>query len=168
MATKPTDQAPSENVLALMRGVALQAVRFIRTSTELVGVKAGDVLDRLSVQVKSGGTKSPDDPQTVRAYIGLHCIVSPRQDAERQAAKLSCDLTLDYRVNDPELFARLTDDDCAQFALFNGIYNGWPYMREFCQSASLRMGLPAPVILPTLPAGRPAEMRQPLAPDAKQ
>jgi hypothetical protein len=60
-------------------------------------------------------------------------------------------MTLDYLVSDAAAFAELTDDDCADFASLNGLYNAWPYLREFCQSTSLRMLLPAPIILPSLP-----------------
>ena len=35
------------------------------------------------------------------------------------------------------------------FAKLNGIYNVWPYWREYVQSSSARMGLP-PVVLPVL------------------
>jgi hypothetical protein len=131
------------------RVVALQSVRVIRSSTRLLGIRAGDVLDKLVLNAKAGGTKSPDTPQTVRAFIGMECALSPR-DEQREVAKIECDLTLDYAVSDAALFERLTEDECTEFAGLNGLYNAWPYLREFCQSTSLRMGLPTPIMLPTL------------------
>ncbi len=153
------EKAPSPRVAALTKLVSLQGVRLVRSQTEFVGMRKGDTLDRLKLDVKAGGRKSPDAPNVLQSFIGLECSVLPR-DQERIVAKVSCDFALDYLVSDAEVFSALTDEDTADFASLNGLYNAWPYMREFCQSASLRMVLPAPIVLPSLPlsmkSARPA------------
>jgi preprotein translocase subunit SecB len=47
---------------------------------------------------------------------------------------------LAYKV---ENFEGLTQSGFEQFANLNGIYNAWPYWREFVQNTIVRMGLPS-------------------------
>lgn len=141
---------PSDRASALPRLVALQSVRLIRSQSEFFGMQKGDVLEQLKLEMKIGGRKSPDVPNTVQAFVALECTVLPRAH-DRVVAKVSCDMALDYLVSDPAAFEALTEEDCVEFASANGVYNAWPYMREYCQSASLRMLLPAPITLPSLP-----------------
>lgn len=47
---------------------------------------------------------------------------------------------LAYKI---ENFEGLTQDAFEQFANLNGIYNAWPYWREFVQNTIVRMGLPS-------------------------
>ncbi len=146
---------PSQNVLELVRSVALVSVRTVYSEARFLGIKAGDTLEKMKLTKKSGGLKSPDEPETVRSMVGIECVVLAHDGDNREAAILKCDIALDYKVRDASLFHKLTEDDCNQFAELNGVYNAWPYLREFCQSASLRMGLPFPITLPTLAPGPP-------------
>jgi preprotein translocase subunit SecB len=47
---------------------------------------------------------------------------------------------LAYKI---ENFEGLTQKGFEQFANLNGIYNAWPYWREFVQNTVTRMGLPS-------------------------
>lgn len=141
---------PSERVAGLPKLVMLQSVRVIRGQSEFFGVQKGDILEQLKFEMKAGGRKSPDAPNTIQAFIALECAVLPR-DHDRVVAKVSCEMALDYLVSDVAAFEQLTEEDCVDFASLNGLYNAWPYLREYCQSMSLRMLLPAPIILPSLP-----------------
>ena len=47
---------------------------------------------------------------------------------------------LSYRIED---FEGLTQKGFERFANLNGIYNAWPYWREFVQNTIVRMGLPS-------------------------
>lgn len=46
----------------------------------------------------------------------------------------------------------LTQDNYDAFGERNGVYNAWPYWREFVQSTTVRMGLP-PLTLPVFRVG---------------
>ena len=46
---------------------------------------------------------------------------------------------------------KFTQDQLVAFGALNGVFNAWPYCREFVQSMSTRMGLPAL----TIPVHRP-------------
>ncbi len=47
---------------------------------------------------------------------------------------------LTYKIED---FDGLTQKGFEQFANLNGIYNAWPYWREYVQNTIVRMGLPS-------------------------
>jgi len=47
---------------------------------------------------------------------------------------------LSYKI---EYFEGLAQEGFQQFANLNGIYNAWPYWREFVQNTIARMGLPS-------------------------
>jgi hypothetical protein len=51
--------------------------------------------------------------------------------------------------------AEIAQDDLVLFGRINGLYNTWPYWREFAQSATLRMELPA-LVVPLLTAQQAA------------
>lgn len=57
--------------------------------------------------------------------------------------ELTCALDLRYGL--PEGFES-TPEERQAFADLNGVFNAWPYFREFVQSATVRMGLPAFVV----------------------
>jgi hypothetical protein len=48
--------------------------------------------------------------------------------------------------------ADFSAEHLSAFAQGNGIYNAWPYWREFLQSSTVRMGLP-PFIVPSFKPG---------------
>jgi hypothetical protein len=79
-------------------------------------------------------------------------------EADRALAEVTCEFALDYEVSDEALLESLRDEDFNAFARITGMYNAWPYLREFLQSITSRMPLPAPILLPTL---APAMLRTP-------
>lgn len=52
---------------------------------------------------------------------------------------------------------QVDEADADVFGKVNGIYNAWPYLREYVQSSLVRMGLP-PFELPLLRAGAAAHL----------
>jgi len=76
--------------------------------------------------------------------------------SKRPSVTIGCKLLLKYKITSLE---GLGEDNFTQFARFNGIYNAWPYWREFVQSMIARMGLP-PLVVPVFQLSssrRPAE-----------
>jgi hypothetical protein len=51
-----------------------------------------------------------------------------------------------YRIAHPE---NLGKENFEAFGRLNGLFNAWPYWREFVQSATNRMGVP-PITVPAL------------------
>jgi hypothetical protein len=54
------------------------------------------------------------------------------------AILIDASFILAYKIKD---FKGLTKKGFEQFANLNGIYNAWPYWREFVQNTIVRMGL---------------------------
>jgi hypothetical protein len=71
--------------------------------------------------------------------------------------ELTCVLDLRYTL--PEGFES-TPEERQAFADLNGVFNAWPYFREFVQSATVRMGLPA-FVVPVLRLNRGKPQTQP-------
>lgn len=72
----------------------------------------------------------------------------PEQAKEEPLVSIETSFELQYRL--PEGF-HVDPETLTAFAETNGIYNAWPYWREFIQSMFVRMGLP-PLVLPLLRA----------------
>jgi hypothetical protein len=72
-------------------------------------------------------------------------------------ARVSSIVGVAYEVTNQTLYERLTDEDVQQFAFVNGIRHAWPYIRELCQSLSLRLGV-TPMLLGVVPPSVQSEV----------
>jgi len=68
----------------------------------------------------------------------FHFEASTESKVPGPALFVDADFLLAYKVED---FKGLTQTGFEQFADLNGIYNAWPYWREFVQNTIARMGL---------------------------
>ena len=140
--------------------------------------KAADGLKRLIAEVEIEGVRlveanaetkvrSPEDTGAVDLLVNRTAGISERQEngmffvvatiraqlvseeaKEEPLVSIETSFELQYRL--PEGL-RVEPQTLTTFAETNGIYNAWPYWREFVQSTLARMGLP-PVVLPLLRA----------------
>ncbi len=62
------------------------------------------------------------------------------EDKDKEVLKISASFLAVYKL---ENMLNFTNKDFEVFANKNGIYNVWPFWREYVQSCSVRMGLPA-------------------------
>ena len=140
--------------------------------------KAADGLKRLIAEVEIEGVRlveitaetkvrSPADTGAVDLLVNRTAGISERQDNGTffVVAKIGTQLVPEHAKEDPlvsietsfELQYSLPEkfhtdpETLTTFAETNGLYNAWPYWREFVQSTFARMGLP-PVVLPLLRA----------------
>lgn len=67
--------------------------------------------------------------------------------SEADLVRIEAEYCLQYRLSS---FADVRKQHIDAFGRLNGLYNAWPYWREFVQSATVRMGLP-PLTIPVLP-----------------
>ena len=140
--------------------------------------KAADELKRLIAEVEIEGVclvkanaetrvRSPADTGTVDLLVNRTAELSERQEdgtffvvatiraqlvpeEEKEEPLVSVETSFELQYRLPEGF-RVGPDTLTTFAETNGVYNAWPYWREFVQSTFARMGLP-PVVLPLLRA----------------
>lgn len=73
----------------------------------------------------------------------------------KNVLKAHATFALTYTI---ENFKGLTQKGFKQFADLNGIYNAWPYWREFMQNTIARLGLP-PLVIPVFRIVQPAGER---------
>jgi hypothetical protein len=71
---------------------------------------------------------------------------------QKNVLKANATFALTYTI---ENFEGLTDKGFRQFADLNGIYNAWPYWREFMQNTIARLGMP-PLVIPVFRIVQPA------------
>ena len=112
--------------------------RRIRHATE-VGDKA---LVTIGHGARLGGVPSTDGSFFVVA--GVEAKVAPQDSKAAPFIVVKVSFEVSYRL--PEGFTA-TKAELAEFAQTNGVFNAWPYCREFIQNATVRMGLP-PIVLP--------------------
>lgn len=103
------------------------------------------------------------------ARIELSFAVAPELEQADNRLRITITFRLQERVGTGEraerglsietvyvLCYRLSSDESLSpahldaFAEMNGVYNAWPYWREFVQNATIRMGLPG-LTIPVLP-----------------
>jgi hypothetical protein len=77
-------------------------------------------------------------------------------EGEADIFRIESSFSLDYRISGDEPAGV---EEVAAFAKLNGIYNAWPYWREYVQSTASRMGLP-PLVLPVISPGTIEKMVQ--------
>ncbi len=91
-------------------------------------------------------TKAQVDKKTGYVVVIAKFNFKAFTNSKTQEAVILIDASfvLSYKI---ENFEGLTQEGFEQFASLNGIYNAWPYWREFVQNTVVRMGLP-PLSIP--------------------
>jgi hypothetical protein len=94
----------------------------------------------------TGETKA-DREQNRIAVTAFFTVRGQLPDSsEPSPLKLDVEFHLDYKITS---FDGISDDTLDAFGKINGVFNAWSYCREFVQSTTTRMGLPA-LTLPLL------------------
>jgi hypothetical protein len=144
-------------VKELAKKVALTRVHLIRGQFEFLGITKGDRPEEIKYGIQAAGIRSPDTANAIRVMVGVRAIL--RVTGGRDAAQVTCDYSLDYTTTDPASYERLSNADLLDFASWNGVYNAWPFIREFCRDVTGRMPLPTPILLPVLTSPGDMETR---------
>ncbi|MHB8418848.1 MAG: hypothetical protein ACYDCL_12280 [Myxococcales bacterium] len=147
-----TEQGPAQvtiprGVTEIAKSVGLRAIYLAKASASLADHRLGDVAAELSLTWRTGGSRLAGGA-LIACGVGLDVQVMTPKPEMRKIAALSCDFGLQYEVHDAVVYERLTEQDLAQFAAFNGAFNAWPFIREFVHTTSSRMMLSPPVMLP--------------------
>jgi hypothetical protein len=148
-----------EKELAQKRLVTL--INEVASTVQIVDVKLRSFSARfdspseegqLVVEVKcmaDGRIEGLDHPQIV---VLTDFVMEARPDAN-QSGEPCCEVRARIALTyDSPKAAEFSSEHLSAFAQGNGIYNAWPYWREFLQSSTVRMGLP-PFILPSFRPG---------------
>lgn len=127
--------------------VELEGVRLVGSKCELMSFP-GTKKNKFET---TATTEFDLNPENSMLFVLVHFGLDAVDEEDRPLAKTQADLLLMYHIKD---FEDLTDDHLKHFADKNGVFNAWPYWREFVQNMTTRMQLP-PLTLPTYRFGRP-------------
>lgn len=131
--------------------------------------KRGAVRDSLSAKLTMGvvNVETQVDKDNKVVCVRPHFVVSAKYDDanDDELLRIEAQFVLRYRVPSLDGLRKANID---AFGEMNGLYNAWPYWREFVQSTTVRMGLPPltipvyrPLKAPIRPAKAPVRRKRP-------
>lgn len=129
----------------LIAAVQLNDVRLVEAAAKTT-VRSREEIGEVEVLA----VHSARSPQGIREgffYViaALEVRITPKGgEVKRDPLRLKVEYELKYKV--PNDF-KATRAEINSFAKVNGVYNAWPYFREYVQSTLQKMNLP-PLILP--------------------
>ena len=141
-----------KQVGAVSQRYELDEIRFTDCSFALS--EAGDDADsdvRLAIADR---TVTREDPH-LRVGLLFEFSAYPPTNEYRRRVDIRARMTLRYRLEPDQ--SDVSDDDAHTFGIVNGIYNAWPYLREYVQSSLVRLSLPQ-FELPLLRVGAAARL----------
>jgi len=86
----------------------------------------------------------------VRPFLTVVARYDDATDSE-ETLRIDAVFNLTYKLSSSD---GLDKDNYVAFGKTNGLYNAWPFMREYVQAMTLRLGLP-PLTIPVLPPNIP-------------
>lgn len=130
-------------VAEVAREIELKDIRVISFASEqrpeLIGPKM-DVRQGIDTE-----TTADMEAGEIRVTIRFTADALPlEQESADVAVRIAVTFELAYQC---EAVERLSDEALEAFGKINGVYNAWPYWREFVHSTTVRMGL-SPLIMP--------------------
>jgi preprotein translocase subunit SecB len=120
-----------------LRAVRLASCHCDQKPAAVAGKKAYNITYSTKVQ--------PNKKNSLVVVIAtFHFEAFAENQPQKPALRLDASFVLAYQLDN---FEGLTQEGFQHFANLNGIYNAWPYWREFVQNMVGRMGLP-PLTIP--------------------
>jgi preprotein translocase subunit SecB len=148
-----------EKARSLISVVQLESVRLVQASAR-AGIRTPEEAPDVKIFLDYSATGSKADDHRFFVLASIEVAVAATPDDKNPAILVKAKFELSYRV--PEDF-KISKQEIVSFANVNGIYNAWPYFREFVQSSTARMDLPG-VVLPVFRV--PASKKAKTAPNA--
>ena len=148
-----TDLVSSVEILAI-RAEELLAVRLVPDDALPTNLA-------LRGSERAEGESDPDRQELIvraRFSFWASAIEDNEKDEREDVARATATFVLRYRVP-RTILEDLSPEIIAEFASRNGVYNAWPYWREYLQNTMMRLGIPGIVA----PVYRLPRSRKPLA-----
>ena len=120
-----------------IRDVRLINCKCVQKPVAMTGKKSYNIATSTDVQLDK-------DNGFIVVIAKFHFEASVGKKTQEPVLTIGASFVLTYQIDS---FAGLTQEGFEQFANLNGIYNAWPYWREFVQNIIGRMGLP-PLTMP--------------------
>jgi hypothetical protein len=138
------EQSPDHMALAqqVHQNASIERIRMVRAKAAAPSVETHGQLD-VNFNVKSKLVTAP--PGMLRLQIGFR-MAGVREAEPEPAVLVECAYEVDYLLREG---FQVTPEQVKAFKDGNGIFNAWPYFREYLQNSLVRMGLP-PLAAPFL------------------
>jgi preprotein translocase subunit SecB len=120
-----------------IRDVRLMSCGCEQKPAATAGKKSYDITTSTDVRVN-------EDQGLIVVIARFHFEASSEKKPQEPVLTTDASFVLTYQADN---FDGLTQEGFEQFANLNGVYNAWPYWREFVQNTIGRMGLP-PLTIP--------------------
>jgi len=140
--------------------VILAEAHVIRRPSDQIALSGFEIKTRYSVEELL--RENLDD--TLRVKLAFELVGNQEGRIEPEfTISIIAKFALVYKLNSWE---KIEYGNLHAFAMTNGVFNAWPYWREFVQSTTVRMSLP-PIVLPVfrfptaLPSTATAEPEKP-------
>lgn len=132
----------------VIKAVQIQEVRLVE-STASSAIRSGHDVEGVTLTINySGGVPSPPEGGVFYVVAPIEALVTLEGSSE-PVVSIKARFELKYSIPGDLV---PTQEELGAFAEVNGVFNAWPYWREFIQSTISRMNLP-PVILPLFRIG---------------
>lgn len=130
------DVASNPLVLEVSPHVELKHVKqikgtFWQTATAGLGLKSVEIDNSTKVEMDK-------DNSLLFVFVDFKLIAKLKKTPE-PVVNIDASFLLVYELAKLDF----TEEHFRQFSKVNGLFNAWPYWREYVQSATVRMGLPA-------------------------
>ncbi len=144
-------QKTMDLVQAVAKRVEIEQVQLLEAS-----IKRGVLRDKPPGNVNIAfGASAELDHVRERILVPVRLTLTARYDdatpEEPDSLRIDVVFVVGYRVSPGPT---LTKVQLREFGQLNGVFNVWPYWREFVHSTTSRMGLPA-LIMPSFKVGTP-------------
>ncbi len=157
----PSENPSSENVTEVMKRVSavthlfeLDEIQFVRCA---FGFEPGSDEMKQIMDIRFAVVNVQLESDSLKVCLGFQFSApNPLADEDDQnhesvmRVEISADLLVTYALEDKDADYLLANAE--DFGRVNGVYNSWPYLREFVRSSLVRLGLP-PFDLPLLRVG---------------
>jgi hypothetical protein len=128
----------------LIAAVSLASVRLLETSAK-TRIRISDITEDMHPQFVHSARVSPEGLREGVFYVLASLVVRIISESDqKEHATMKVQFELGYRLPSDFTASR---SELNAFAMVNGVFNAWPYFREFVQSISQKMDLPV-ILLP--------------------
>jgi hypothetical protein len=103
------------------------------------------------------GVSHAESIENKQLHIMISFVLQNVQASENDQLVIRASFVLLYSVSS---FDGIDDEHIEAFAAINGVFNAWPYWREFVQNTTSRMGLAKPIVIPVFRLGHAEDPEQ--------
>jgi hypothetical protein len=155
--TEPKTEPKIESMVLLANAVArrvqIDSVSIINSRLLRHPLPDADVPDEVAIRsALKVSHKLHDESKCLNVVIAFRCTGDDGRETDDPRPlifEIEATFAIAYSLRDVE---GVQDRHVNAFAKMNGVYNAWPYWREYVQNSLGRMGLP-PLTLPVMTAG---------------